>query len=74
MWDTVEYVGQVLKQQISWEANHPAYASRVDALHLQKMTELADRGVLHLRGEYKAGLSKAEARMPGAKRKLEGYL
>jgi hypothetical protein len=51
------------------------YSALTPALdpHLQKMTELADRVVLHLQRAGSVQRQKAEAKMPGAQRTLEAY-
>jgi hypothetical protein len=70
--EMVEYLAQALRQT-SREATILLYTPALDP-HLQKLTELANPGVLHLR---RAGHSpegrKAEARMPGEQATLEAY-
>jgi hypothetical protein len=67
--EMVEYLVQALTQ-ISREATILLYAPALDP-HLNKITELADR-VFCIYSEL-AKSKKAEARMPGAQRKLDAF-
>ena len=66
--EMVEYLAQALRQT-SRGATILLYAPALDPL-LQKLTELANPGVLHLQ---RAGRAKAEAKIPGAQATLEAY-